>query len=936
MLKGIANFIVITLLTAGALLPSFAAQKAVEDTTLVVSYGKDSYPYQYTDDNGQAAGLIIDLWRQYGLENQVDIRFKGDVWADSIEAVIAGQADFHAGISPTKHRSEQLAFSRAITRLNTFLFVDASLPVHTSIEELTPYQIGVVAASAHLSKLSQLNPELRFREYDTRAELLQGALAGDVKIFAAMDGFNRIAALEERIALKFPHNRRIRIASYPMTIATKKTNAAKLEALNIGFANIPSVTRKNLRKKWLGVSDQTLTIVADGNLAPFMHQDEQGEFKGLFIDLWKLWTEKTGIPIQFTLGNTDQQLSWVRSGRVDAVAGYPQGDEIVTGLDKVAPLYPQKVRLFYRQAMPTPDLQLNELRIGILANASYVKSVREMYPVQHFIQYPTLDEMLADLDEDKLDGIFGSSARLTEHFIRHDNWSEYASIDAPTFEEPYYVLARPSDTTLNRRIRAGFDLISAAERHQLERRWLVNSRDYAFAKAAKALEITSSEQEYLRQYPVLVLGYISNWPPMEFTDGIGQFAGINMEVAQHLSEQLGIRFNPVAFHNFDSLLEALENGQIDMVASIAPSAERTSKLIFSDAYWPSPWGLASTAQQVDLFNISELANQRIAVVEGYSIANKLRVSDKNIEVVLVTNTKEGIELLDNGSVDSYLDKMISLAAQLRSHPNPNIKVSLLADYSADQSHIAFNPKHKALIPYINRSLAAISANEKHQMYSRWQLPRIATTNKEDIWLKWTLLFALLLVTAAGAMYFANRRLQREVVRRNLIEQEMHHIASHDGLTQLPNRTLFEDRLKQAVLSHERDQQKFAVLFLDIDGFKTINDSWGHSAGDAALQEVSRRLMSTIRESDTVARFGGDEFVILLNRVKDSDGVIQVADGLIKAIREPFQVENHRLNLGLSVGVAIYPHHSKDVEALLNIADANMYSAKRNGGNQYRL
>ena len=162
------------------------------------------------------------------------------------------------------------------------------------------------------------------------------------------------------------------------------------------------------------------------------------------------------------------------------------------------------------------------------------------------------------------------------------------------------------------------------------------------------------------------------------------------------------------------------------------------------------------------------------------------------------------------------------------------------------------------------------------------------------------------------------------------------LAHQDSLTALPNRALFKDRMEQAMAHSVRDQTKVAVLFLDLDSFKTINDSLGHASGDELLRAVARGLQDCVRETDTVSRQGGDEFLILLAGLPDADVVMPVVDKLMKRFKLPFEVEGEQLNTSASIGIAVYPEDGKDFETLLKSADMAMYKAKDAGKNTYRF
>jgi diguanylate cyclase (GGDEF)-like protein len=175
--------------------------------------------------------------------------------------------------------------------------------------------------------------------------------------------------------------------------------------------------------------------------------------------------------------------------------------------------------------------------------------------------------------------------------------------------------------------------------------------------------------------------------------------------------------------------------------------------------------------------------------------------------------------------------------------------------------------------------------------------------------------------------------ERENQRKNA-EEHLHQLATHDGLTSLPNRTLLLDRLAQAIHGAQRKQHCVGVLFLDLDHFKTINDSLGHIVGDRLLQAVTQRLRGCIRQEDTLARQGGDEFILVLPELPDPAAAGRVAEHLLQALRAPFELDRQVLHVGASIGISIYPVDSIDPSTLIRFADSAMYQAKAAGRANY--
>ena len=183
---------------------------------------------------------------------------------------------------------------------------------------------------------------------------------------------------------------------------------------------------------------------------------------------------------------------------------------------------------------------------------------------------------------------------------------------------------------------------------------------------------------------------------------------------------------------------------------------------------------------------------------------------------------------------------------------------------------------------------------------------------------------------------ANERLQAEISDRRQAETRARHLADHDALTGLPNRRLLEDRLTQALALSQRNRKQSAVMFVDLDRFKNINDSLGHAAGDVVLKEVAERLVKQLRVGDTICRMGGDEFVVVLPEIKQSSDAVNVAGKILETVAQPFVVEDRELHLTPSVGISVFPDDGRDAETLIRNADAAMYHAKETGRANYQF
>lgn len=222
--------------------------------------------------------------------------------------------------------------------------------------------------------------------------------------------------------------------------------------------------------------------------------------------------------------------------------------------------------------------------------------------------------------------------------------------------------------------------------------------------------------------------------------------------------------------------------------------------------------------------------------------------------------------------------------------------------------------------------------DAHERFERW-----ASHHEE-----WQVdeLLVLLGLLAVVVATFAWRRwgeANTELGRREELQRELEHRATHDALTDLPNRALFMDRLEHATERAIRERAVIAVLFLDLDGFKDVNDALGHAAGDGLLSQVAERFRWCVRSADTVSRIGGDEFVILLESVESAEQVVEVAGRISESLSAPFVLEGGEASVSASIGVALDGVQPQlEAEDLVKEADHAMYQAKEAGGDRYEV
>jgi diguanylate cyclase (GGDEF)-like protein/PAS domain S-box-containing protein len=305
--------------------------------------------------------------------------------------------------------------------------------------------------------------------------------------------------------------------------------------------------------------------------------------------------------------------------------------------------------------------------------------------------------------------------------------------------------------------------------------------------------------------------------------------------------------------------------------------------------------------------VANLENMRLTLIQ-----DRRDIRDREVRLqTIVDNMAEGVITMDEqGLIESFNRS----AEAIFGYPAAAVlgkNVDILVARAADVKH------NERLGQYLNGAKAKVIGQGAREVMARHQQGHSFPID-----------------LSVSEMMIGGRRvfcgIVRDITERAAQKAILEHQATHDSLTGLPNRYMCQDRMQQMITRSRREGQVSAVLLMDLDGFKAVNDQYGHDYGDVLLVAVAERLEKALRASDTVARIGGDEFVVLSSDVGDASGAIIVAKNILAVMPAPFHVKERELRIGISIGIALYPQHGEDDETLMRHADQAMYGAKRSG------
>jgi len=881
---------------------------------------------------------MVDFWRLWAKKQHVDIKFVPSTWSQTLTQVQQGLIDIHGGLVNTDKRRINFDFSSSLFMIKNYFYLQQSLVDFTKAEQLKPYTIGVVENSAQVNQLRQKFPQLKFKTYINRDAKYKAALNGEILAFTDIDKLSNHFLKSKELKQFFPQSKRILIRQWDYAVAVKKGNKKLLSFIEQGFVKISVEEKAAIERKWLGLDKQsdTLLLAFTPNTAPYMTLSRTGKPQGLFIDLWKLWARYTGQKIDFISEDMTASIALIKEQSVDAIVAFPLNKVNKINLKKTWRIYQAKSKVYVNSTLDNiknlSDLQGH--KVGIFGTSPYKQQLESEYPQIQLKNFSNVDLLLESAEKGDIDALISSTDIMDVRLLKANLQSSFFQLDDPVFTSNIYSLVSADNERLAEIIKEGFAQIPIDKLIAIEKKWMPNKTTLYFEQRDKGLVLSAKEKSFLEKHRQIDVGVVKDWQPMEFVNKQGQLSGINVDIIKLMGERSSIDFNFVVFDNWKKLFQALIDKKIAMAGGISPTTERKGKLLFTEPYWELPWVILHPQAFGKHSQLKDFYGKKIAVVKGYQLINKLRSNYPQISLRLVDTTQDGLAAIEQGEIDGMLEPLVIASELLKKESTVALMISVIDDLEWDSTHMAVRKDWPELHSIINKGILSITKNEKQKIYEKWFNVKINTGFDKNIVLRVALQAAIIIFVVIAIIVVWNRRLFKEVEHRKNLEEKMKHMATHDDLTGLGNRALLKDRLNNLIGLHQRQNLQMAVLFLDLDGFKSINDTYGHDVGDELLKQLSQRLQTSVRNSDTLVRFGGDEFVFLLTGLHKGEEAAFIADKILHLLKTPFELSAITTCVGCSIGIALYPDDGTTDTELLKVADTLMYKVKAQGKNNY--
>jgi len=425
-----------------------------------------------------------------------------------------------------------------------------------------------------------------------------------------------------------------------------------------------------------------------------------------------------------------------------------------------------------------------------------------------------------------------------------------------------------------------------------------------------SLDLTREEKAWLVEHKEITVGVKHSWKPIEFVSEKKKFRGFTMDYLHALEPELGVRFK---MFNID------ENStkQADILSSVAnPNIVDSKKYLLTDPILKFSYAIYVHKDNKNINKIEDLNEMRVAIFRRGQLANLLSKDFSYINLMNTDVIEEAFNEIDNGNSDAYIGN------------------EMVVDYEANLQGISFLKKvgnvpieteltmavrsdWPILQSILNKSFIALEPR-KNEILSHWDMSLFKKTSKL------VYLTAIVFVLLVGVTIF-----------RDYVLKQKLKAAHYDLLTNLPNRTMFNEDLELETKYAHRNNKRFGLIYIDLDSFKEVNDQHGHTFGDLLLMQVGKRLQHCVRSTDKVYRLGGDEFTIILTDLDDHTFIEKTAMRVVKTLSDTFEINQLTINITSSIGSTAFPYDAINAETLIKNSDMAMYEAKKHGKNCFQ-
>jgi diguanylate cyclase (GGDEF)-like protein len=680
---------------------------------------------------------------------------------------------------------------------------------------------------------------------------------------------------------------------------------------------------------------ESIRIIGVENSSPFSFTLPDGRPTGLYLEYWRLWSKSNNIPIEIVMQPFDVAMDTIKN-KGAVIQGIFINDERKQWADFSNPIHNLESGIIYsdKYAEDIKFSELSDAKVAVQAESYQESYIAKKYPSLNLVTYENTSKGIKKLFNQEVDAVVGEIPNLKVDLtiLRLDG--VYTISDEVLLSSTVHAALAKGQPSLLKIINDGIDNIPIQSLIELEKKWLPSIKPF-FSNNAFLTSLTMAERKWLQEVPALRLG-IDSWYPFEYFNDKGDYSGLSADYIEYIKNSLSLTIEADKNYSWAESLAAIKVNKIDVISAIVRTPEREKSMLFTNPYISAPTVLVSRKNGFNADSFASLKGRTIGIVAENAVLGFVASDYPEILIIPVDSTIDGLQKLSDDKLDAFLGDISFVNFTINEEQFADLIITGFSPYNLEIS-MAVRTELEPLVGILNKVFLSISEKEKAEIANNWLAVKVQTGIKLSTVVLWVLPITSFLMLIAMLIFVRlNRKLKLEIIENAEHHEQLERMAHYDVLTNLPNRVLLADRLSQSMVQCQRRNQSLAVAFIDLDGFKAVNDRHSHNVGDELLVEVAQRMKEALREGDTLARIGGDEFIAVmvdLENIEDSEPVLK---RLLKAAAKSITLGDAVMKVSASIGVSLYPQDHVDADLLMRHADQAMYVAKQAGKNRYHF
>lgn len=909
-------------------------------------------PFDYSE-HGVPKGYAIDHLELLGRKLGISFEYvNGYTWAGLLELFRQDKIDVLPSLWFSENRRKYMHFTKPFLELPYVIITAKKDRSIETFDDLRGKTVAVAKGYIQEEVLESSFPEIGLHRVDNPLEGLKAITFGRADAYIGYRG-----VVDYLIATRFLSDLQILgecdapgLGPQGLYIGVRKELEILRDLLQKAMDTVTEKEKVTLSQKWISVQQQPYVELTEEEKAylqqhrvlkvdnlrkwpPFNFQ-QHNIAKGFCVDYMRLLADKLGVEVDFVSGPTwDEFMNMLETGELDLLIDVVETEKRRRFISFTRPYLTIFSGIVFRRGENHLS-DLNDLvgrTVAVPKNFYYEEILAQHYPGINVITPDNTLECLKTVSSGKADAALAekpvSDYLITTHFLT--DLESVPILNSVHFENTPLALGVRKERVLLRDIlQKAMDAVGEGEMSMLYERWF-EQKD--IPQQISRVPLSPEEQVYLNKKQEIRLCPHPQWMPFEGRNQEGEYIGIFSDIMQSVASRIGVPVVAMPAMSWEESVEAFQDGRCDMLSSVTKVSDKLHDVVFTRPYFESVSVMVARDESPYISGLKALAGKRVAVAENNSIVAYLTRNYPGIEVMTVGGVDEALAAVVKGEADVAIDSLEMVSYKIRKNDLYDLKIAGQTPYK-NYFRVGIKGDDSHLKTALDKALQSLSAGDIDSITQKWLSIRFE--HGFDSRLLWRILAGGAVVITVILLW--NRklsRLNRELGKAHAeLEQksaELEQLSITDGLTGLYNRMKLEDILEYECQRSSRSSHQLSIIMLDVDTFKTINDTYGHHAGDRVLCELAGILTEQVRSTDTVGRWGGEEFLVICPET-ELPGARILAEKLRKNIAE------HSFSaIGgctCSFGVSLY-RQGEPAEKVVIRTDQAMYRAKAGGRNK---